>query len=114
MRQNDRDVDQKAANGNRKKPRETMSMRTAAGQNLKHAAADDKHGRAHQNPDFVGVEERVEGFEHAGHKGGPGGEARDGRRSHRQRREATAQRVKADQRRMGDVRPLAGLRAVML
>lgn len=91
-----------------------MGMRTAAGQHLEHAAADYKHGRAHQNPDFVGVEERVEGLEHAGHKGGPGGEAGDGRRRHRQGRQATAQRVKADQRRMGDVRPLAGLRAVML
>ncbi len=91
-----------------------MSMRAAAGNHFEHAAGDHQGGRSHQNPDFMSVQERVKRLEHARHQGGAGGQARDGRGGHGQGRQATAQRVEADQRGVGDMRLLAGPSAVML
>lgn len=91
-----------------------MGMRASAGEHFECAAGDHQGGRSHQNPDFMRVKESMQRLEHAGHERRAGSKARDRRRGHSQGRQATTQRVKADQGGVGDMRLLAGPGAVML
>ena len=91
-----------------------MAVTLAARPDLEAAAHDNQGSRKTQNPDFVGVEEGVDRSKSACEQRDPGRRARDRGGDHRQRRQATAERVQADDGRVSQVRMLAGSGAVML
>mgnify|MGYP006927909631 FL=1 len=110
----DRGVQQEAADREGKQPGKAVAVALPARPDLKAPADDHQRCRKAQNPDFVGMQESVDGRKSASQQCDARRCARYSGGDHCQRGQATAQRVQADNGRVSQVRVLAGSGAVML